>query len=354
MIKFLYDKGVLILVLIICIFCVYIVGRFIVKKNEVKRANVKLSLETKCNNLLGAGQDPWVIHTNSYYYYCSSENGSITLRKSQKLGEITDKVAQAVFTPPAGTEYSKNLWAPELHWLEGKWYIYFAADDGDNSNHRMYVLEGGSDPNDPLNGAYKLKGKITDSTDKWAIDGTIVTYKGKNYFCWSGWKGIVNVAQYLYIAPMSNPWTISGERVEISQPEYLWELNGNPQINEGPQALYKDGVTHIIYSASGSWTDDYCLGQLTLTGDNILDKASWTKKDEPVFKKTDYVFGPGHASFVKSPDGKEDWIVYHAARAKGSGWDRNIRIQKFTWNGTEPYFGEPIAPNTEIPAPSGE
>ncbi len=107
--------------------------------------------------------------------------------------------------------------------------------------------------------------------------------------------------------------------------------------------LKKDGKIHIIYSASGSWTNDYCLGQLTLNGDDVLKKESWVKKDTPVFSKTSEVFGPGHASFVPSPDGAEDWIVYHAAKYSGSGWDRNIRAQKFTWNAdSSPNFGIPI------------
>jgi len=152
---------------------------------------------------------------------------------------------------------------------------------------------------------------------------------------------------------MKNPKTITGKRVLISEPEYDWEKIGRPLINEGPQVLKNKDQIFIIFSASGSWTDNYCLGQLKLSGDNPLDPGSWTKSRTPVFSGTGTVFSPGHASFVKSPDGKEDWIVYHTAKQKGTGWKRDVNIKKFTWdiNGN-PSFGYPESKGVNIPAPS--
>jgi Glycosyl hydrolases family 43 len=144
--------------------------------------------------------------------------------------------------------------------------------------------------------------------------------------------------------------------VEISRPTEAWEQIGTPQVNEGPEVLVHGGKAHIVYSASGSWTDDYALGMLTadLNGD-LLDPKAWHKHPEPVFAKNGDVFGPGHASFTKSPDGKQDWIVYHAAKFSGGGWDRNVRIQPFGWNedGT-PSFGAPISTSEAVAMPAGE
>lgn len=242
---------------------------------------------------------------------------------------------------------------PILQFVKKQWYVYVAADDGNNDHHHMFVLE--STSGDPF-GPFNLRNKLAPPSDFWAIDGTIVEFPdGKLYFIWSGWEGTDNVAQNLYIAPMSDPTVISGDRVLISKPTYDWETIGNPLVNEGPEALWHNGSLFIIYSASGSWTDDYCLGQLKWTGDDPLKETSWLKNPTPVFSKTDQVFGPGHASFVKSPDGTEDWIVYHAAKYKGAGWNRNIRIQKFDWNkdGT-PNFGKPVDPGIPLEVPSGE
>lgn len=237
-------------------------------------------------------------------------------------------------------------WAPELHFVEGHWYIYFTMGAG--AAHRMYVLQATTD--DPQ-GDYEFKGKITDPTDKWAIDGTVLQLRGHLYFVWSGWEGDIDVQQNLYIAPMSNPWTISGERLLISSPSLTWEKStreGLCQVNEGPQILQHNGRTFIVYSASHSVTDDYCLGMLTLVGDDPLQPGSWEKSPLPLFAKSSTVFGPGHASFVKARNG-DDWIVYHAARTSGAGWDRQVMAQKFMWDESGmPVFGQPL-PSFRLP-----
>lgn len=255
-----------------------------------------------------------------------------------------------VWSPPPGKPYSRELWAPELHKIGEKWYIYVAANDGDNRNHRMYVLE--SATADPM-GKYIFKGKVTSPSDKWAIDGTVLQWRSKLYFIWSGWKGDRNARQDLYIAPMSDPLSISGKRVLISKPEYKWEKIGRPLVNEGPQVLMSETDVFIIYSASGSWTDHYNLGQLRLTGSDPLDPEAWTKKDTAVFFSTSTVFSPGHASFTKSPDGQEDWIIYHTAKHRGARWNRDVCMKRFTWDAKgSPVFGQPSPKGVPIDAPA--
>ncbi|MBP1963371.1 family 43 glycosylhydrolase [Paenibacillus aceris] len=322
-------------------------------------AEVTVQASTSFNNPIvpvsnssGGSADPSIVFKDGYYYYVkSNRDASISISKAKRLQDIGSVPRVTVYSPPSGQPYSKELWAPELQYLDGKWYIYFAADDGANENHRMYVLEGNSQ--DPQ-GTYTLKGKISDSANKWAIDGTVlVKDDNTKYFVWSGWEGDVNVKQNIYIAPMSNPWTISGPRVQISTPDQDWERKGTPYINEGPEILKKDGKLFIVYSASGSWTDDYTLGMLSNTDGNVLNPASWSKSG-PVFSKVPTAYGPGHNTFTTSPDGKEDWIVYHADQFSGGSWgNRSVRAQKFTWNedGT-PNFGTPAAYGASMEEPS--
>lgn len=300
----------------------------------------------------GSYYDPWVIRVGDYYYYCGSDGGRLWITQSTSLQNILLPVKNYIFTPPAGTMYSGNLWAPELHYRSGRWYVYFAADDGNNANHRMYVLEGGTNANNPLDGSYTFKAKLSTTTDRWAIDGSPFDFNGQQYFVWSGWEGTSNVSQWLYIARMSNPYTLSGERVEISRPEYSWEQVGSPTVNEGPTPLISGNTVNIIYSASGSWTNDYCLGRITTTNTNLMSKASWNKPSVPAFSRFGNVYGPGHASFVKSPDNIQWWIVYHSANGDGAGWDRRVMTQQFSWDGDIPYFGYPIEKGIPIPSPS--
>lgn len=310
---------------------------------------------TFCNPI-AEGADPWVYrHTDGFYYMTLTTGHNVTLWRSRCLSGIGGGEKKILWTPPLFGPNSKNLWAPELHFLRGKWYVYFAADDGRNENHRMYVLE--NDHADPFQGQFVERGRIADpGADTFAIDGTVFQAGDRLYFVWSGWEGCVNERQNLYIAPMSDPWAIRGPRVEISRPTYAWETVGRPHVNEGPQVLCYGGAVHLVYSASGSWTDEYCLGLLTAPRDaDLLIPTSWRKHALPVLCSGNGVFAPGHASFVKSPDGCEDWIVYHAARSQGAGWDRNIRAQRFTWDDSgKPCFGCPVPPGVPMKRPGGE
>lgn len=235
---------------------------------------------------------------------------------------------------------ARNLWAPELHRIDGRFYIYFAADDGHNPNHRMWVLA--ADTNDP-DGRYSLVSRL--ETERWAIDGTVLDAgSGDRFFVWSGWPGQRNGQQNLYLARMKSPVELDRKRVLLTTPDQPWERKGMP-ICEGPQVLRRNGRTFIVYSASGSWTEDYCLGLLTHSGGDMTDPATW-RKVGPIFAKNEHALGVGHCTFVTTPDEREDWIVYHAKTSRRHGWsDREVRAQRFGWTAMgSPLLGEPVSP----------
>lgn len=311
------------------------------------------------NPVLPSGADPWSIYKDGFYYYTQSTGNRLEIWKTKNIIDLKTAERKVIWRPPSGKPYSKEIWAPELHFLSGKWYMYFAADNGDNATHRMYVVENSSP--DPMEGEWVFKGKVSDPSDKWAIDGTVFEHKKQLYMLWAGWEGDKNGQQNIYIAKMSNPWTIIGERQRLSSPELEWEKVGAFQdpyvsVNEGPQILFNKEKIFLIYSASGCWTDSYNLGMLTFTGKDLLDPKAWVKQKTPVFSKSieNGVYAPGHNSFFKSADGKEDWILYHANDNPGQGCGkfRSPRIQRFTWNKDgSPNFGVPLSVKQPMVAP---
>jgi GH43 family beta-xylosidase len=325
---------------------------------------------TFTNPLLPSGPDPWVLQKDGIYYYMHTTGGNLTLRRTRDLSRLATAEQKVVWTPPDTGAYSRNIWAPEIHFLDGKWYIYFAADDGANRNHRMWVIENASA--DPFQGEWVMRGRVADPSDRWAIDGSVFEHAGRRYFVWSGWPGAENGTQNIYIAPMSNPWTFAGERVLLSTPTYPWETVGDIQranpadgpphvdVNEGPQILARGERLFLIYSASGCWTDSYALGMLSAdASSDLLDPASWSKSPAPVFEGSPEAgaYAPGHNSFFISPDGTEHWILYHAnpEPALGCRGRRSPRMQRIEWrpDGT-PDFGTPVPLGQPILRPSGE
>lgn len=318
---------------------------------------------TSFTNPVWDGADPWLMKHNDDYIYCYSSNNSIIVSKSKKMTQrgVLKKVWQA---PVTGWNRS-CVWAPEIHFIQGRWYVYYAAgesgppfiyqrtgvlrsatDDVFSDYEDMGVLYTGDNPSDP-------------ASNVWAIDMTTLEHKGKLYCIWSGWikqETTDATQQHLYICEMENPWTMKGKRVKLSSPVESWETGGPLNLNEGPEILKNGENVFVIYSCRESWLVEYRQGMLHLMNPDgdLLDPANW-KKTGPVFQGNSQVYGVGHCSFVKSPDYSEDWIIYHSKKSTTPGWQRDVRMQPFKWNadGT-PHFGEAIPVGKSINLPSGE
>ncbi|WP_420077229.1 family 43 glycosylhydrolase [Streptomyces sp. JL3001] len=306
------------------------------------------------------GADPWLqYHDGNYYLITTTFTGILGIRKSPTLAGLATAPNVQVWSDTTSTR-NTNFWAPEMHLVDGHWYVYYSAGRSGVAccdSQRTHVLESaGTDPMGP----YTYKGSLTGSNltpGGWLIDASLLRANNRLYLVGSGF--VDGSTQSLVIAPLSNPYTLASSTFTvISGPTLDWERSGSP-VNEGPEPLYHDGRTFLTYSASSCQTADYKLGQLELTGTDPLSPASWTKKQTPAFQRSDAngVYGPGHNGFFSSPDGTENWIVYHANSASngGCGNGRTTRAQEFTWNadGT-PNLGTPAALGTTLPGPSGE
>jgi len=327
--------------------------------NKTEKENI-ISSNTFINPLYD-GADPWIIKHNSLYYTCYSDGNNISVSESRFLTKKEKE--KVVFSSNTNNRNLYHLWAPELHYLEGKWYIYYAASSKGGTpyiHQRSRVLEA----NNPF-GPYEDKGVIytgddfenqSDDNNIWAIDMNVFEYRDRWYATWSGWakqEDTDQTSQHTYIAEMINPWTI-GKRTLISSPTEDWEKGEAFELQEGQEALKHNNDLFITYSTRGSWTKHYKLGMLRLIGEDLLSPDSW-KKYGPIFQGTNSVHGVGHASFVKSPDDTEYWIFYHSKKGTEHGWNRDVRLQKFEFNKEGfPFFDTPLKAGVKIKKPSGE
>ncbi len=304
------------------------------------------------NPLIAQRADPHIWkHTDGYYYFTATVPAydRIIMRRSTTLQGLATAAEQTIWTKHASGEMGAHIWAPEIHHINGKWYIYFAAGrSNDIWRIRMYVLENSSA--NPMSGTWVERGRIVTPLDTFSLDATTFEHNGVRYLAWAQNDG-VNSGTSLYIARMSSPWTITGTPVKISSPTYAWERRGH-NVNEGPAVIKRNGRIFMAFSASA--TDaNYCVGLLTASESaNLLSASSWVKTSTPVFASNANTsqYGPGHNSFTVSEDGQSDIIVYHDRSYRDISGDplndpnRRTRLQKLYWNadGT-PNFGIPVA-----------
>ena len=302
---------------------------------------------------INKGGDPYVLKADDGYYYMivtegAGNNNRITLRRSKSMSAIAYGEQKVIFNMPA-TE--SDVWAGEINQFDGRWYVYYNSTHSGDAGRRMHVLE--CSDSDPMTGNWIYKNQIVDSKDMYAIDGDVFQCNGKYYMLWSGKIGGI---QRIYIGSMSNPYTLDSDMVMISEPTAGWETHGQP-VNEGPIAMLKNGKVYITFSASLYVTNYYCLGLLTADQtSNLLDPASWTKTG-PVFLGSleKNIVSTGHNGFFQSADGTEDWLIYHSvSNLNEVPNERDVRMQKITWNGDVPDFGAPVANSTVLRLPSGE
>ena len=313
--------------------------------------NNKANLIQISNPLIEQRADPWIYrHTDGYYYFTATVPAydKLILRRAETLEGLATAPEVVIWEKHKSGIMGAHIWAPELHQIDGKWYIYFAAGSAEDIwAIRIYVLE--NESANPLEGTWVERGQLKTDWESFSLDATTFEHDGTRYLVWAQHDPQLGGNTNLYIASMSDPWTLSSKQVMITRPEYDWEKIGF-WVNEGAAVLKRNGRIFISYSASA--TDaNYAMGLLTASQDSdLLDISSWSKSSTPIFKSANGIYGPGHNSFTVSADGTIDILVYHGRSYEQIAGDplhdpnRHTRVQQLPWNadGT-PNFGEPVA-----------
>lgn len=264
------------------------------------------------NPLAEQRADPWVYKTDDGVYYLIAtvpEYDRIVMRKANSINGLKDAEEKTLWRKHDKGVMSAHIWAPELHRINGKWYIYFAAGEAENIwKIRMWVLSNSSE--NPMEGEWKEEGRIETEHNAFSLDATTFEHQGQRYLIWTERVGEGTV---LLISKMKNPTTITGPEVIITRPEFNWERM-KYNVNEGPAVIKRNGRIFVSYSASAT-NHNYCVGLLWIDEEaDLLEASNWHKSPGPVFYTNQELdrYGPGHNSFTTAEDGETVIMIYHA------------------------------------------
>lgn len=263
------------------------------------------------------GPDKKYYFTASYPAFDNVDSGydRIILRSSDTVSGLSDAKEHTIWLAHTDGIMSKHIWAPEIHYIDGKWYVFFAAGNKDDVWHiRPYVLMCRGD--NPISDSWQEMGKMqaVDGDDvsfnSFSLDMTYFEHNGKHYVIWA--EIIGNSSLFMAEINPQEPWKLISKPILLTKPEYDWE-KVRFSVNEGASVLKTDDKIYVFFSASGTGAE-YCMGMMWADiNSDLMDISNWTKLDKPVLETADLVgeAGPGHNSFVVDENG-DLLLVYHA------------------------------------------
>ncbi|MFT7723204.1 MAG: family 43 glycosylhydrolase [Roseateles sp.] len=303
------------------------------------------------NPLLAQRADPQILRHGGWVYLMATvpEYDRLELRRARSIAGLATADVKVIWRKHGQGPMSRHIWAPELAWLDGRWYIHFSAGEAAAPwKIRLWTLENASA--DPMQGEWTERGRVLTQWDSFTLDATVFEHRGRRYMAWAQTDPAnKNHSTDIYLSRMKSPTELAGPQVRLSRPEYAWERVRHA-VNEAPAVLVHGGRVFMSYSAAGTGAE-YCLGLLWADADaELLDAQNWRKSPGPVFTSSDEngQYGPGHNSFLVEPDGTV-LNVFHARNyrdvkgdpLKDSGRATRVQPLRFTADGM-PDFGPPL------------
>ncbi|HOE08479.1 MAG TPA: family 43 glycosylhydrolase [Treponemataceae bacterium] len=277
--------------------------------------------------VMGERGDPMAVWYRGFYYYMASDDEggqlSLKIRKAGTIGEIAC-AEDMVILPASDLPWDAAcFWAPELHEIEGRLFLFFAVGSPHWYTVQSHVMAlNGEDPANPGHWSKPVRCERKDGThlieDGITLDMTVLKVKGDYYALWAQrfmGSDLGNIGSSdLYIARIDpeKPWRQVSEAVLLRRPLYSWE-RAHSDVIEGPFVLKRGEDIFVTYAAA-LIDHTYCVGLLrTREGSDLLDPQSWTASNYPVLHRWSHPeqIGAGHNSFVKNEHG-DDILMIHA------------------------------------------
>jgi beta-xylosidase len=289
----------------------------LVETYTIKRMNPARYIGT-----LGIGDPSVLFHRGIYYLYPTGDNFSYDVYISPDL--VHWEKGPKVFR-----SHENGVWAPDVFYnpQDRKLYLYYTV------NKRIGVAV-----SDRPDGVFKDRGTLINN----AIDAHMFQdVDGTYYLYFVTYPGFD-----IYVQPMETPLKMKGEPVHIIQPSASWEKNHVP-ITEAPWMLKHKGTYYLLYSGGSADSQDYAIGYATAKS----PIGPFTKHPgNPIIKKGDGIFGPGHVSVTKDLNGTF-WMVYHQQKDASPGWNRIICIDRL-WFDDKGVLHAKVTRGTPQPAPA--
>ncbi|MBQ7012218.1 MAG: family 43 glycosylhydrolase [Clostridia bacterium] len=326
--------------------------------------NINLSEELKgeltLENPIATFADPSVYYYDGWYYYTYSKDYAgkpgLWLTRAVNIADLGKTEPMMVWSAAKAGSDMKSLWAPQIYFLDGKWYIYATCSNegtAESARRYPYVWVGKGDL--PLDG-YDLHGRVDnyDTSVQSYLSPRIIEHGGIRYLVCGGFfrpeDKVAGVKHYqrLFIGELETPTKFKTGMTVISEPSKSWEGTGKVKIQEGPFPIYAPGGTlYIAYAAGETSGNEYCTGLLKFTGtenDKLTDRSKWQKLDKTL-QFMDYdnkVYSPGAMVFVTEPDGTGLWGIFHVKLYPNVGYNHRILYaMPVTFEGELPVMGAP-------------